>query len=897
MLSVNKIRIEYKETPVGLDNPVPRISWQLGAQQRGVLQEAFHIQVSAEDPLFQSTVWDTGRMVSDRSIHVPYDGEALSSCTRYYVRIRAWDRQGNVSAWSETAYWETAFMHHSEWTASWITPSESAMDPQTEAAFLLRNTFTTDKPIRRARIYATALGVYELQLNGTRVSQDRLTPGWTSYAARLQYQTYDVTSMLLAGGNVIGIALANGWYKGHLAWEKKSNIYGDRRAALLQLHVTYEDGETRVFGTDSTWKASTGAVLYSEIYHGETYDARLEKDNDYRYDYDDKDWVSTEVLEQPKDQLVAQENQPTRVVHEIRPVELITTPKGETVIDFGQNMVGWIAFNVTGNPGTTITLTHAEVLDAEGNFYTGNLRAAKQTNTYMCKGGAQEQFEPRFTFQGFRYVKVEGYPGTVDLAKFTGKVVYTDMEPTGTFECSDPLINQLQSNIVWGQRGNFLDVPTDCPQRDERLGWTGDAQVFVRTAAFNMDVASFFTKWLRDLKADQHDDGGVPYVVPNVISGHSSAAWGDAAVICPWVIYESYGDVRVLEEQYDSMKAWIGYIRGQGEQEFLWNTGFHFGDWLGLDAKENSYIGATPTDLIATAFYAYSTNLVRKTAAILGQKEDEAHFGELYDNIVQKFTNEFLTPSHRLAAPTQTAHVLALMFDLVKGPARERTAQTLNRMIEDNKFHLTTGFVGTPYLCPALSANGYHTTAMKLALQTSYPSWLYSVTKGATTIWEHWDGIKEDGSFWSDDMNSYNHYAYGSIGEWLYGVVAGIKTDEEQPGYKRIHIRPQPGEGLTYSKATLESMHGQICSEWRIGQDGKSMTVNVTVPPNTTALIVLPGALQDRVQEGGEKLNACEGITQVGQMGGEVHLEAGSGAYRFEYPLSESMESMETVKS
>ncbi|HEY0829288.1 MAG TPA: family 78 glycoside hydrolase catalytic domain [Bacilli bacterium] len=831
-------------------------------------------------------------------------GPGLQSRTRYYYRIRVWDQQGRTSEWSETAYWETAFLGTDEWVADWITADMSADKTKSEPAYLLRKSFSIQGTVAKARIYATSLGVYELHLNGGRVGDALLTPGWTSYNKRLQYQTYDVTSLLQDGGNAVGVILGSGWYKATLGWKGEKSLFGDIKAALLQLHITYEDGSEVVIASDSSWKAETGAILISEIYYGESYDARLEKAGWNCADYGDEAWRVVTLLDHTKETLVAQENLPTRVIQTIKPVSVFTTPAGDTVLDMGQNMVGWIHFQVKGSPGHKITLQHAEVLDKDGNIYLGNLRSAKQTIEYICKGGSQESYEPHFTFQGFRYVKVEGYPGELSLDNFRGRVIHTDMEPTGSFECSDPLINQLQSNIVWGQKGNFLDIPTDCPQRDERLGWTGDAQVFIRTAAFNMNVASFFTKWLKDLKADQLPDGGVPFVIPNILEGdHSSSAWGDAAVICPWTVYLCYGDVRVLEEQYESMKAWVEYIRKQGDNEFLWNSGFHFGDWLGLDAKENSYIGATPKDLIATAFYAYSTRLFAQTAEVLQRAEDAREYRRLYEQIVQNFRCEFVTPNGRLAADTQTAYALALMFDLVEGEVKKRVAKSLAGHIEENKFHLTTGFVGTPYLCLVLSENGYHDVATKLVHQQEYPSWLYSVNKGATTVWEHWDGIKEDGSFWSDDMNSFNHYAYGAIGDWFYRVVAGIDMDEKQPGYKHILIRPQLMEGLSYARASLKSMYGEIASGWEVSgasdgidngsgkrdsateESSKHIKVKVTIPVNTTATVELPSASLEAVSEGasGEKISQIVGVVDSKQAEGMVILELTSGSYEFSY--------------
>jgi len=885
MLKVKKLRCEYKKNPLGIDVLSPRFSWQLESDDRGIMQTAYQVQVSKGDDTFKNLVWDTGIVNSDKSVHIEYEGEALISRQRYYYRIMVWDNKGNVSGWSEPGFFETGLLDKKEWKAEWITSSIYDDAQTSDICPLLRKDFSTAGKVRSARVYATALGLYELYINGSRVSDQLFTPGWTSYNKRLQYQTYDVTEMLKDGNNAIGAVLGNGWYKGNLVWAGNKNLYGDKAALLLQLHVTYEDGNEDLILSDGSWKTSSGPILMSEIYHGETYDARLEKEGWSMAGYDDSSWESAAILQHPKEILVAQENVPVRVIQEIKPINIINTPKGETVLDFGQNMVGWVRFEVEGPAGAEVVLRHAEVLDKDGNFYVDNLRSAKQTTRYILKGTGRECYEPHFTFQGFRYVKIESYPGDIMLENFTGRVIHSDMETTGSFTCSNELVNQLQHNIVWGQKGNFLDVPTDCPQRDERLGWTGDAQMFIRTACFNMNVAPFFAKWLRDLSADQSEEKGVPHVIPHVLddNSYSSSAWGDAATICPWTIYTCYGDKRILEEQYESMKHWVEYIRRQGDDEYLWNTGFHFGDWLGLDSKADSYVGATPVDFIATAYYAYSTDILAKTAKVLGKPEDAAEYEELYKNIIVSFRKEFVTPSGRLASPTQTAHVLALMFNLVDARDRKRVTRDLVKLIEQNGYHLTTGFVGTPYLCHVLSQNGHNDIAYKLLLQTDYPSWLYQITKGATTIWEHWDGIKEDGSFWSKDMNSFNHYAYGSIGDWLYRSVAGINTDSEMTGYKRIHITPKPGPGLEFAEAKLESMYGRVESAWAISEG--SMKLKVCIPANTTAVVVLPSADLSGVLENGKELKDAGGITSYEQTDEGVRIQLGSGDYEFTYSL------------
>ncbi|WP_159888617.1 alpha-L-rhamnosidase [Paenibacillus puerhi] len=900
MFAIKDLQCEYRSNPIGIDTERPRISWKLHAGERGTMQSSYCIEVSAE-PDFAAVMWSSGTVQSDRSILVELAGLQVEARRRYYYRVQAWNQAGVCSGWSETAFFEAGLLSPSAWIADWIAAPAAAAPVTPSQVPMLRRRFRIAGAVKAARVYASARGLYELELNGRRVGDAYFTPGWTTYDKRLQVQAYDVTELLRQGDNAVGAWLAGGWYKGVLGWEGKHSHYGDRTALIAQLHVDYEDGRHEVVATDSHWTAAGSPILMSELYDGETYDARLARAGWSTPEgtcEDHADWHPVDVLELPKSVLIAQENVPVRRIETIRPRGILVTPKGETVLDMGQNMVGWVRFTVQGEAGHAVEIHHAEVLDRDGNFYVGNIRKAKQTIRYVLKGGEQETFEPRFTFQGFRYIRLVGFPEPVRLDDFTGIVVHSDMAPTGEFSCSDPLVNQLQHNIVWGMKGNFLDVPTDCPQRDERLGWTGDAQMFARTSAYLSNVAPFFRKWLHDLKAEQEKlGGGVPFVVPNILGekGQSAAAWGDAAVIIPWTIYECYGDLRVLEEQYDSMTAWVEYIRIQGDNEYLWNTGFHFGDWLALDARPDSYVGATERDFVATAFYSHSVSLVRKAAEALGRSEDAQRYAELHAGILDAFRDEFLTPNGRLSIPTQTGQVLALMFGLVDGTAKERSVRKLLQLVEDEKFHLTTGFVGTPYLNHVLSDNGAPEVAYKLLFQQDYPSWLYQVTKGATTIWEHWDGIKPDGSFWSDDMNSFNHYAYGAIGDWLYRVVAGIQTDERYPGYKRVHIRPTPGAGLEWAEGRLETMHGEVRCRWE-RTDGDRVDIRVTIPANATGVIRLPLAAVDGVRESGLPLEQAEGLKVAEESEEGVTLEAGSGDYRFTYVLTRQLPPLPEVK-
>lgn len=897
MLKVIELKCEYVKNPIGIGEKNPRFSWIIESGAKNVMQSSYHLQI-ALDQQFENIIWDTGIVKSERSVNVMYMGPALSSSARYFFRVKITDNQGNESKWSESAFFETALLDSSLWKAKFISP-ESDNEGDCSKGKYLRKEFALDGEIEFARVYATALGLYELYINGCRVGDALFAPGWTSYNKRLLYQTYDVTDMLNKGTNAAGALVGSGWYKGDLAgWLGRRNVYGNRTALLFQMIIRYKDGRQQIVISDDSWKASDSPVLFSEIYHGEIYDARLEQPGWNCAGFDDSGWHSAYIIEKDMSTLAAQDGLPVKKHEAFKPVSMFTTPKGEKVLDFGQNMAGWVKFKVKGKPGDKVILKHAEVLDSDGNFYTENLRSARATVEYILKGNTndntaednktdnysgKEIFEPHFTFHGFRYVMIQEYPGEPSPEDFTAFAIYSDMEPTGYFECSNPLLNQLQHNILWGMKGNFLDIPTDCPQRDERLGWTGDAQVFIRTASYLMNTAPFFKKWLRDLKEDQLKNGGVPYVIPDVLTrfpiddseeptDHSSTGWGDAAVICPWTIYQCFDDENILKNQYQSMKAWVEYIRKRAEDGVLWNTGFHFADWLALDAKEGSYFGATPNDFVATAFYAYSTQLLSKTAKVLGYKEDYQKYTELYKNIVKAFQNEFFTPAGRLAARTQTAHVLALMFGLVPDQHLNRTVNTLVDLIKENGDHLTTGFLGTPYLCHVLSQNGKIEEAYKLLLREEYPSWLYQVKMGATTIWEHWDGIKPDGSMWSKDMNSFNHYAYGSIGDWMYRTIAGIDIDSHCPGYKKIIIKPNPGGNLTYAKAEYKSMYGLIKVEWKI--ENKKMIVNLQIPHNTTAIVALPKACA-------QKISSEEVAFEPHEDG--AGAEIGSGNYKFSY--------------
>lgn len=881
-VKVQDLLVENLSNPIGIDITSPRFTWQLISDKRNIMQTAYEIVVN-DQSLHGKAVpyWNSGKISSDSSVQVAYKGKPLQSGKKYYWKVRVWDNSGKASPWSQTAYWQMGLLDSNEWKAKWI---ESGLDKDGDMrpAIHFRKEFQSTKKIASATAYITAHGLYEARINGKRVGDYYLTPGWTSYNKRLQYQTYDVTKLLNRGDNAVGVTLANGWYRGYLAWGGNKDVWGKDLSLLIQIDITYTDGTKESVVSDGTWKSSTGSILDAEIYNGEVIDTRKEKDGWTSIGYNDADWTAVTEKDYSKSVLLATQNEPVKKHETFSPVKVFTTPKGERVVDFGQNLVGWVMVRLNGKPGDTVKIFHAEVLDKEGNFYTENLRAAKARTIYILKGNGEQNLEPHFTFYGFRYIKIEGLHGEIKPENFTAVALYSDMQATGNFACSNPLINQLQHNIQWGQRGNFLDVPTDCPQRDERLGWTGDAQAFSLTAAFNRNVNNFFAKWLKDVAADQYASGSVPFVIPNVLGPNSggSTGWADVCTIIPWNMYLAYGDKRILQQQYPSMKAWVDYMTKNSKND-LWNTGYHFGDWLFYRPFDDNDGRSAVTDkyLIAQCFWAHSTQLLINTAKVLGKPNDVSTYSSLLKRIKDAFLKEYVTPNGRLVSGTQTAYVLALNFDMLPESLRPLIAQRLVDNIKDYGVQLTTGFLGTPYLCHVLSRFGYDDIAYELLFRQEYPSWLYPVKMGATTIWERWDGIKPDGSFQTPGMNSFNHYAYGAIGDWMYRTVAGINLNEEAPGYKKIIIRPHLTDSLSFASASLQTYYGKVSSEWK--KDNGNLILNVEVPVNASANVFIPAKYAGDIFENGKKINEVKDISVMAKQGNYVPVKLGSGKYSF----------------
>ena len=826
------LRTEYRVNPIGLTTKAPRFSWKLESDEKNTLQKSYHILVKDNE----NTVWDSGIKEEETSVLISYEGEKLVSETLYTVLVSVTDNHGNTS--EITGSFETGVLYNINFSAQMISAEFLAEET---ACPVFSKSFSLNKKVAKARLYATAHGVYEASLNGQTVGDYRMAPGWTSYHNRLQYQIYDVTE-LLDTENKIEITVGNGWYKGILGFTCEPNHYGTQTGAFAELHVEYEDGSKEVIATDETWSVKTGEIRYSEIYMGETIDTDAPEITE----------GNVVVKEFDKAVLTAQENEPVRITEKIPGKELIVTPKGERLVDFGQIVTGVVELHVKGEKGQKIVIRHAEVLDKDGNFYPETLRQAKSIDTFICNG-EEQIFRPHFTFHGFRYICVEGME-EFTANQFIACVTHSDMEKTSDFTCSNQKVNQLQSNITWSQRDNFLDIPTDCPQRDERLGWTGDAQVFSWTAAFNRNTALFYTKWMRDVAAESSLEKGVPHVVPDILGQYSASAWSDVAVIVPWVVYQIYGDKGILEENWKCMHEWVDYIKNNCGENGLWQSGFQYGDWLALDKEESAdRTGATDKYMIANTYYLYVTDLVKQTAQILGKTEEAVKYEELYTTTLEAFREEYYTSTGRIVSETQTGAILSLYFDLARDKDRKRILNTLLTNIANHKNHLATGFVGTPYICHTLSENGEHEMAATLFMKEDYPSWLYAVNMGATTIWERWNSIKPDGTFDESGMNSLNHYAYGSVGDWMYRKVAGLSQLE--PGYKKFQVKPMFVKGIEEWGTEFESVNGKIVANTSC-KNGK-IHVHVEVPANTTAVIVLP-----------EKE--------------EVH-EVGSGVYDYEY--------------
>ena len=845
---IEHLRTNHIENPIGFLMNSLSLSW-IVTQAKGTRTARASVRIALDEAM-NETVFDSGVRTDICSTdYAP--AFSPEPGTRYYWQVRVWDDAGDAGE-SSVAFFEAAAELKS---AQWIqAPFSGDIQP------LLRRELTLSKKVTSARLYICGLGLYEAYLNGEKIGDEYLAPSYNDYNLWLQYQTYDVTAQLRQGGNCLGVMLGNGWYKGRFGFvDRMDKLYGDTCRLLCELHLCYEDGTRQIIPSGTSWQCAPSPVVQSSIYDGEVWDSRREIPSWAEHGCDAAGFAQAVFSEAPKARLTPRLSPPVKIMERIKPVKLIHTTADELVLDFGQEITGWVEFQCGEPRDTEVLLQYGEILQ-EGKFYNENLRTAKAEYQYISDG-TRRWVRPHFTFYGFRYVKVQGI-SEVRLEDFEGCVLYSQMERTGRIQTSSEKVNRLIDNALWGQKGNFLDTPTDCPQRDERMGWTGDAQVFSATACFNMYAPAFYKKYLYDMKLEQDTLGGsVPHVVPDILAqidrvlhrngkqsdniviseSHGSCAWADAAAVIPWTLYRAYGDKTLLAEQYENMKGWVDHIRRVDLERcggrYLWTDGFHFADWLALDNFHvGSCFGATDPYLVASAYYYYSTILTAKAAAALHKEMDAAYYQDLAAHIKAAFLEEFYTRTGRLAQQTQTALAIVLWLDLVPEGARQRQVDALMANLKEENMHLTTGFVGTPLLCPVLTENGHPEAAYTLLLNEDYPSWLYEVNMGATTVWERWNSVLPDGSISDTGMNSLNHYAYGSIVEWMVRYMCGLNA--AKPGYRRFTLRPCPDGRLDWVRLSYNSAYGTIRSEWK--KDGGGMLYTVQVPFDTEAEFILP---------------------------------------------------------
>jgi alpha-L-rhamnosidase len=930
-----RLRCEYLANPLGMDERWPRLSWIVESGQRGQRQTAYQIIVASDKDRLakgQGDLWDTGKVAGDQTTGVAYGGQALTSRQQCFWRVRVWGKDGKASAWSGPAEWSMGLLKPTDWQAQYIsfrdtTPVHKLKEPLfLPPARQYRKEFAAARKVRRATIYATALGIYELHLNGQRVGDAWFAPGWSDYHQRAYYNTYDVTPLVNQGTNALGAWLADGWYAGYIGFGLLTGIgtegigrytYGKTPALMAQLEFEYADGSRETVVTDTSWKVTgAGPIQEADFLMGESYDARQEIRDWSKPGFDDSHWEAAiraedngsvqakfceyrnpAAGEKPKieerevdmgfkrpPRLEAFPGVPVRAMEEIKPLGITSPTNGVHIFNLGQNFAGVVRLKVKGPAGTQIRLRYGEMLHPDGRLMTENLRKARATDHHTLRGDPQgEVYEPRFTFHGFQYVELTGFPGQPDLETITGIVLHSDTPLASGFECSDPVVNRLFKNVVWTQRANFVDLPTDCPQRDERFGWTGDAQAYVGTATYNADVAAFYTKWLRELMESQRPSGTFPGYAPFPFQ-HGwdfGTAWCDAGVICPWTIWRAYGDTRVIERCWEPMTRFIAWRKAASKESLGVAHGNEWGDWLSVNEK-------TPLDYIDTAFFAYSTKLMAEMAQTIGKDKEAAEYRELFNRIKAAFARKYVREDGALSVDTQTAYALALFVDLLPDDLRTAAGARLAKKILDNEGRMSTGFLGTRPLLPVLSSVGQSDLAVRLLQSRKYPSWGYEVEQGATTIWERWNSYTKDKGFGGEQnaqMNSFAHYAFGAVCEWMFSQLAGIQTDG--PGYKRIIIRPtvpSPGSNpdqkpIDWVRAYYDSIHGRIASAWKL--EGDRFTLDVTIPANTTATVYVPVRDAASITESGKGLSQAQRVKVLRTEGNQVVLAVESGSYRF----------------
>ena len=858
---------EHQVDPLAID-VTPRFSWQLADTRRGACQTAYRIQVVALDPY--AMLWDTGKVESDRSVLVPYEGPPLGSRKRYAWRVYVWDQEGALSPCSDPALFETGILNPQEWRAQWIGISANAA--------LLRRSFTVQKRVVRARVYATARGLYRLRFNGQPVGNAAFAPDWTDYRVRSSYQAYDVTAHVRPGENVVGAFLGKGWYGSELAWLSLPPYrYGAAPVRLFcELHLDYDDGSHEAIVTDPAWKATPGPILDSTLYDGETYDARKEETNWDVPGFQDGHWWSVNAVSLNV-ALSAQRAPTIQVTESIRPLQVTARSGSVYLVDMGQNMVGWVRLRVRGTRGTQVQIRYGETLTAYGDLDTYSLRSARATDTYILKGASGDEFfEPRFTYHGFRYVEIQGYPGVPTVNDVTGQVVHTAARFTGAFTCSSDLVNQIWSNVWWSQRGNLFSVPTDCPQRDERLGWMGDAQAFWQTACYNMDLASVSDKWMQDIREAQRSTGLFQDIAPEIpgLKREGSPFWSDAGIVVPWTAWRMYGDVRIVTDSWSAMEKWMAHVRAHNPN-YVWEQelGENYGDWLAPSGNP-----AADRPLLATAVWAENARMMAEMAEAIGKPTEAETYRQLYARIRNAFGARYVNSQGVVGTGHQTPLALALRHALVPWERYAAAASHLVSAVEQRGNHLSTGFVGTSSLLPALSMIWRDDVAFRVLSQTTYPSWGHMIRNGATTMWERWDNFEVCRQR-SSSMCSFNHFCFGGVGDWLYRYLAGIDVDPAGPGFRRFVIHPHLVDGLTFVDASHECPYGTIRSRWE--NHGYNFALHVTVPPNTRAVIHVPGTHVGHILEHGRPITLESGLVLLGEEGGFVVFDAPAGTYEF----------------
>jgi alpha-L-rhamnosidase len=857
-LGAARLRCEYLVDPLGIDAREPRLTWELaGTTTESIAQDAYEVEVASSRDRLQAgdaDRWSSG-VVNSSDAQCVYGGPPLLSREEAHWRVRL-HTGGTVSDWSEPARWEAGLLDPSDWQSEWITmpPVPFARDQYRPAAHFRRGFDLAGKPVR-ARLYATALGLYRARINGQEVTDDLLRPGWTDYTQRVQYQTYDVTGLLDSGENAIGLVLGEGWYSGHFGVDPRRTNWGEHPQLMAQLILDFEDGVSTTIATDTSWQSAFGAILAADLLQGESYDARQEQPGWDAPGFDATGWTAAILAERPAIELIAPRGEPVRRVSEITAVSVSEPVFSTYVFDFGQNLVGWVRLKVDGPAGAEVVLRHGEALHPDGTVYTANLRAATSTDRYVLRGEGEAVWEPSFTLHGFRYVEVTGFPGVPDADAITAIVVASDLAEAGSFECSNDLVNRLHANIVWSVRGNFVEVPTDCPQRNERFGWLGDARVISRTATAMFDTAAFFTKWMDDVRLARSPDGiysdFAPWVGPMAEGG---PGWSDAGVFIPWLMYERFGDTAILADHFEAMAQFIDVITKENPDLIRVNrNGMNWGDWLSLPESDpdqgrgsgpiiDSVHSTTPKDLFATAFFARSTELVSRAAAVLGRADDHHRYAQHAADIRAAWNERFVGPDGRIHGDTQTAYALALCFDLVPDEIRPAVGSHLAAAVE-RAGHMTTGITGTEMLLPALTDAGRLDLAYQLLLNEDYPSWGYTIRNGATTIWERWDGWTDERGFQDIRMNSFNHYALGAVGAWLYETVGGLALDRTRPGENHFIVSPRPGGGITSAKVEQSATTGRAKVAWELSDEGV-LALEVTIPPGATATVAVPDVVE-----------------------------------------------------